>query len=188
MKSTNATYLGQVAFLAFVMSVPFLGGAEQAPRDTTPTETVNVKLTTPSNASATLSFEYEAIDSERFNVTHRGYVLYKDKLTLSTSDPPYMVLTRGALTIAGEVIELDVSGLGNCWSLKDATPIPTRFVRLSEPFDGVSELEVCMVKGGAEDFSVTWVLYSGRSLRVAITNLGDVFPEWVGDYQSGAEE
>lgn len=103
----------------------------------------------------------------------------------SVSSPPEKVLVSGAITIEGERIELDVSGLANPWIFPQE--MTNRHCRLRKLHIGEDAREVCYVldvaffKGGALDYVVTWVIYENSSLRSCIEDMGDTYPEWYGD-------
>lgn len=138
-------------------------------------ETVKTDL-----GAAKLEFRAKTIESNARKVG-AGYSVYEGQLYLAICNPPSRVMTAGKISINGEEIALDVSGLGDPWA--DAK-LERRFVRLSRndsPSGPVHTLEVCFSKGGAEDYLVRWMIAGGKSIRMAIENLGDTYPDWVAE-------
>jgi hypothetical protein len=128
----------------------------------------------------TLEFKAENVGAEKKrDLNLAGYVIYKGELYQSVFDPPHLVLTSGHITIAGKRIELDVSGLAEPWVTGDK--FHRRFVRLDRSSEerGVLTLTVVFAKGGAEDYSVEWDIFRGKSMRIRIEGCGDTYPEWV---------
>ncbi len=110
-----------------------------------------------------------------------GYVEYKGEIYRAIADPPMMILKSGTIVIDGTKVELDVSGLADCWVGNDRIhPRFTKLVRFGE-HPGHYELSVCFAKGGADDFVVEWVIREGKQMRVSIRNTGDGYPDWVSE-------
>ncbi len=129
-----------------------------------------------------LSFDAEFVEpGARRELARTGYVEYKGKIYRAIADPPRMILKSGAIVIDGTKVELDVSGLADCWAGNGKIhPRFTRFVRFDE-HPGYYELSVCFAKGGADDFVVEWVIREGKQMRVSIRNVGDEYPDWVSE-------
>ncbi len=107
-----------------------------------------------------------------------GYVVFEGQLYRAIGSPPSRVMTEGKIRIGEQDIALDVSGLGDPWV---EGKLEKRFVQLKKdefPSGPIYTLRVCFVKGGAEDYMVEWVIKDGKSLRLAIKDLGDTMPDW----------
>ena len=109
---------------------------------------------------------------------HSGLTAQGDQLVLSSGGALEMMLLSGTIQTERRDISLDVSGLGNCWSLDDPDPIPSHYALVKYMGEGVVSLKICFAKGGAQDFLVEWWIKDGASIRMKIEYLGDRLPEW----------
>lgn len=111
-----------------------------------------------------------------------GACIYDGQLwDYAMSNPPERILVDGCITLEGQKVSLDVSGL--------ATPaikpqeLTVDDCRLSKHEFGDKDycyyLEVAFIKGGALDYMVTWMIYRNKSLRIKIEDLDDVRPPWL---------
>lgn len=125
----------------------------------------------------------EVVEPEGERVPAPGVCVWRNRLWRPTAtNPPRRVLVSGVVTIEGEPISLDVSGLAEPWA--DAGEMKDYDCRISKLYIGEDGretcyvLEVCFFKGGAMDYLVTWLIYQNVSLRAGIEAMGDVYPEW----------
>ncbi|WP_035606072.1 hypothetical protein [Haloferula sp. BvORR071] len=141
--------------------------AEQA------TETASTELD-----GARLEFQARKIETPDRKLAY-GYAVFEGQLYWAIGNPPSRVMTAGKIRIGEQEIALDVSGLGDPWVEAKLDKRFVQFKRKDFPSGPIYELLVCFEKGGAEDYMVEWVIKDGKSLRLAITSLGDTLPEWV---------
>lgn len=112
-----------------------------------------------------------------------GVCVWNGRLwTPTDTNPPRKVLTEGSITIDGERIPLDVSGLASPWiAPEEMTDKACRLTKLHIGEDGRDicyVLDICFFKGGAMDYAVSWVIYENCSIRSRIEDMGDTYPEW----------
>ena len=111
----------------------------------------------------------------------------------TTTNPPERVLTSATITIDGVAVDLDVSGLAMPWIAPEE--MAEQDCRLTKHSFGEGEqqvfymLNICFIKGGAEDYIVTWLIYEGHSMRTHIDDIGDMLPDWyMGEEESEPAE
>lgn len=141
-----------------------------------------VVLQMPLGRGCFVRFDAKTVDqSEERHGPGCGYAVYDGKLSISSAAVPHIVLTRGVFFDGEREVELDVSGLGDPWV--EAGEMEARNCEMeivtTEDNDELITLKVAFMKWGAEDYSVTWVVMDGHSLRLSIDPLGDTLPEWM---------
>lgn len=96
------------------------------------------------------------------------------------TNPPEKIMISGAITIDGEKVELDVSGLATLWiHPSEMAKDDCRFEKHEfGENDHYHTLDVCFFKGGALDYVVRWIIYKNKSMRESIINVGDKYPDW----------
>lgn len=110
-----------------------------------------------------------------------GYAVYDDKLWISSSTVPHIILTKGVFFDGEKAVELDVSGLANPWVEADELEARNCELKINTTEDNeeLITLKVAFMKWGAEDYIAEWVVMDGHSLRLSITGVGDTLPEWM---------
>jgi hypothetical protein len=86
---------------------------------------------------------------------------------------PHSILTKATVILDGKAIPLDVSGIGNPWLEKTYPPWFHW-----EDNKGLGVLRAAF-SDGAEIYVVTWHLFRGASLKIAMQYLGDEEIPWL---------
>jgi len=177
MKHTRSTCRWLYCFGLLAMADPGLCyGSESAKK----TETLRLEL---KDEGAALEFTSEFITDKAREINLAGYTVYDGGIWQSVWSPPHSIIRKGVLTLGGKPVHLDVSGMANAWV--EGSRLEPRFVRLQQATDASGHtfhiLDVCFVKGGAEDYGAQWVIAGHASMRTRLEALGDTFPDWVAE-------
>lgn len=105
-----------------------------------------------------------------------GVCIYKNELYLyALQNPPYSYLKSGRLYIDSQVIDLDVRHLATPWVEKsDLSESDVELKKMMLGNFSYYSLKVNFCKGGANDYTVEWEIYKGKSVRTSIKSLNDV--------------
>lgn len=133
---------------------------------------------------ALLELKAEMVDPDAPRVFAPGICVWNGQLWYSAlTSPPLRILTAGTITIDGDAVALDVSGLAEPWGdVTHFTDSCCYLVKHCLGEDGREvyyELRVWFARGGAEDYVVTWLIYKGQSIRESIRSTGDSGPDWL---------
>lgn len=163
--------------LLFISLICSVARAENAPSPPPERQTVSIEI----ENGVELELTARVVAAEKREL-HPELCLFEDQLWVgAVSSPPELVMQSAILTLHGEKIELDVSGLANPWI--KPSEMTRRDVRLRQLYADenavpVYSLDICFFKGGALDYIATYIIYHGKSLREKIEFMGDTYPEW----------